>query len=176
MLYKNLFIQRIFVFSKILYVYYFKAVKMKLEALMVVKKFPAFYVTQTFTTLFTRVCHQSLPCARLIQLTCCHFIFLRFILILFSSLCFVLLSCLFRISNKNFICILHLLHSCCMQHPSHPWFHHSDNNYAVFYSFLSLHCRFRNSPQNSVLKQPQTMFFLELRYQNPHPHKITIKL
>jgi hypothetical protein len=53
-----------------------------LEKLMVtqlVNKFQTFYGTQRFITMFTRICHQSLLCARWIQSTSSNPILLRFI-------------------------------------------------------------------------------------------------
>jgi hypothetical protein len=68
-----------------------------------VKKFPAFYGTRRFMTVFTRARHWSLSWVRWIQSTPSHLISLRLILILSSHLGVRLPSVLFRqVFHQNF--------------------------------------------------------------------------
>jgi len=84
-----------------------------LEKLVVthkVKKFPAFYGTRRFITVFTRSPHWSLFWAQSVQSTTSHSISLRFVLILSSNLRLVssFWSLPFRFSAQNFIRISHV--------------------------------------------------------------------
>jgi len=67
----------------------------KLTGSQLVKKFPAFYGTWRFFTMFTRACHLSLSSARSTQSMTPHPTSYRLILILSSHLCLGLPGCLF---------------------------------------------------------------------------------
>jgi hypothetical protein len=93
----------------------------KLVVTQLVKKFPAFYGTRRFITVFTRARHWSLSWARCIQSTTFHPISLKSSLIsshLRPGLPSGLFS--FGFSDQNFICVSYLSHMCCMSLPSNP--------------------------------------------------------
>jgi hypothetical protein len=94
------------------------------EKLLIVrplKKFPAFYGTQRFITVFTRAIHWYLSWARSIQSIPSHPVSLRPILILFTHLRLGLPSGLFPSWFPP------LPHSCYMPCPFHPpWLDHSN--------------------------------------------------
>jgi hypothetical protein len=74
----------------------------KLTVTQLVKKFPAFYGTRRFVTVFRKVRHWSLSWDRWVQSKPFHIIFLRLFLILSSRLRLGLPSGLFRFSDENF--------------------------------------------------------------------------
>ena len=92
----------------------------KLTGLQLVKKFPAFYGTQRFTTAFTSDRHLSLSCARSIQSIPLHPTSWRSILISFH-LRLGLLSGLFPsgFPTKTQYTPLLFPHTCYMPRPSH---------------------------------------------------------
>jgi hypothetical protein len=77
------------------------------------KKFLVFCGSCRFTTMFTRVCHQSLSWARWIQYTSSHLTFLGFILT-FSHLCPVLSSRFF--AAKTWCALFLPMHLTCPAH------------------------------------------------------------
>jgi hypothetical protein len=84
----------------------------KLIVTQLVTKPPAFYGTRRFIIVFTKARYWSLSCASWIQSTTFHPIYC--IIILLSTPRSSEWSLPFRISDRNFACISHLTHSCCM--------------------------------------------------------------
>jgi hypothetical protein len=104
----------------------------KLIVTQLVKKFPAFYGTWRFITVFTRARHWSLSWARWIQSTHSHPTSLRSILILSPPLCLGLPRGLFPSGSPSRT--LHVFHISPMRAtypaPSHPpWFDHPNNTW-----------------------------------------------
>ena len=91
----------------------------KLTGFQLVKKSPAFYGTQRFTTAFTSTCHLSLYWATLIQSMPPHPTFWRFTLILSSYLCLRLPSGLFPSGFPTKILRTPLLSPICATCPTH---------------------------------------------------------
>jgi hypothetical protein len=92
------------------------------------KNFSAFYVTRRFITVFIRVLHWSISCARSIQSIPPHPISLRSVLILSPTYVLVYLVIFFLLAFPS-ISYIHSScpHSCCMTCPSHPpWLDHSN--------------------------------------------------
>jgi hypothetical protein len=143
----------------------------KPSVVQLLKKFPAFYGTQRFITLFTRALHWSLSWATSIQFIPSHPISLRSkyyppTYVLFFLVVFFLLT-----SHEYPTCIPLLPHSCYMLCSSHPpWLHYSNYTWRreqvmkllIMQSSLTSHhfisLRSKYSPEHSVLKQPQSMF------------------
>jgi hypothetical protein len=90
------------------------------------KKFPEFYGTRKFITVFTRTLHWSLSWARSIQSILSRPISLRYILILSTHLCLVLPNGLFPSGFPNYILYAFIFatiraYMSCPSHP--PWLH-----------------------------------------------------
>jgi hypothetical protein len=101
----------------------------------VIKKFPAFYETRKFITVFTGAClgpyHES---DKLSSQPPTLFQEKRSINILLSVSRSSKWSLPFSSSNQHFVCISHLSHVCYMPHPSHPsWFDHPNNGIGWYY-------------------------------------------
>jgi hypothetical protein len=92
----------------------------KLIVTQLVKKFPAFYGTRRFITVFTRTRHWSLSWARWIQSTPSHTVSLRSILMLTSYLRLCLPSGLFPSSFPTKILYAFLISSMCSTYVFHP--------------------------------------------------------
>jgi hypothetical protein len=97
----------------------------KLIVTYLVKKFPNFYGTQNFHSVFTRARHWSLSWASCIQLTPFQPVSRWSIPVLFFQV-FGEVSSL-QIFDQNFVYISDLLHVCYMSRPSHPWLDHRNN-------------------------------------------------
>jgi hypothetical protein len=83
----------------------------QLVVAQLVKKFPVFYGTRRFSTVFTRSPHRSIPLARWIQLTLSHHIYLFLIdfnIILSSTPRSSEWSLHFKYCNKNVIIFITL--------------------------------------------------------------------
>jgi len=140
----------------------------KLIATQPVKKFPAFYGTRRFITVFTPARHWSLPWARCITSTPFQPTSLRSVLILSSHLRLDFPSGLFLLGFPTEIFYPFLSpHACCLPRLSHPpWFDHRDNTCwsvqvmkllimqspPASHHFLPLRSKY--SPQRPVLRQP----------------------
>jgi hypothetical protein len=92
----------------------------KLLVTLLVKRFPTFYGTWRFITIFTRAHHWSISWARWIQSTPSHQISLASLLMLSPFLSRSSKLCLsFRVSYQNFVCISLPTHICCTPQPYH---------------------------------------------------------
>jgi hypothetical protein len=98
-------------------------------------------------------------------------------------------SLLFRFSDPDFVCISHRSHACYICRPSVlPWLDHPNNiSWSVQVmklliiqsspaspSFLRLRSRY--SPPYSVIKHPQSLFFLWCMRSLSHPYKAAGKI
>jgi hypothetical protein len=138
--------------------------RQKLIATQIVKKFPAFYGTRRFITVFTTARHKPISWARWIQSTPHHSMSLRSILMLSSHLRVgPYINEVFR--SQDFVCISNRSHTCYMPRPSLS--HHHNIWWSVqVMKFLIMHpalpsCHFlplrsKYSPQHLVLKTPSS--------------------
>jgi hypothetical protein len=97
----------------------------KLTVTHLVKKYPAFYGTQKFITVFTRARHWLQSWARCIQSTPSHPISLRSILILSTPRSYERTLPL-SFPNQNIVCIFHLS---CVLHALHIAFYLTSNTH-----------------------------------------------
>jgi hypothetical protein len=122
------------------------------------KKFPAFYGTRRFITVFTRAFHWSLSWARSIQSIPSHPNSLRSILILSTHL---------RLSHQYPTCSPLVPHSCYMPCPPHPpWL---DNSNYTWRRVQAVKNKIRRKVTGSVLRHMSLCFvgkfsFFLLRY------------
>jgi hypothetical protein len=96
----------------------------KLTVTQLVKKFPAFYGTRRFITVFTTVCHWPPSRARWLQSTPSHPISLRSILILSSHLRLGLLNGRFHSGSPTTILYAFLISPMRSTWPYHPILHY----------------------------------------------------
>jgi len=113
-----------------------------------VRKFPSFYGTQRFTTVYTTVRHWSLSWATCIQSTISQPISLTSSNIFFLSTPRISeWSFPFRFHDQNIVCI-YLFRACYMPHPSYPQFlcyshlKHSLKQHTPVWNILEFFCAF----------------------------------
>jgi len=133
-----------------------------------VKKFPAFYVTQSFMTAFACACHLSLSRASLIQSVPPHLTSWRTILILSSQLCLGLQSGLFPSGFPTKTLYKHLLSPIRATCPAHLIVSLITQTILgeEYRSLSSSLCSFLLSPVTSSVLGPN--IFLNMPFSNAH--------
>ena len=166
-----------------------KALLNTLTVPQIVSRFPAFYRTQMFTTVFTTASHFSLSWGRWILFTSSAIYNLHFNIILPSMITSHKWSLSNRFPHQNIVRTYTLSHMCYMTRPSHLLWFDSPNiiwwgiqslKFFIMYS-SPLSCylvplRPKYIPEHPILGHPYSMYFLDFRDQFSLPYKTTDKI